>query len=169
MIEQHHKDRFVIKNYINDIDSDFLKFYFDQNSHLCTNLYDHHKNSTLYLRFVKNDTVKTLMHYYQLKGNVFVDQIFNTKQVNWDEASIVRRTKGWSHPIHCDADQDINFGSIVYLNNDYGGGELLFEDGQKFKLEKNSCIFFRGDIKNRHEVLEITEGKRYTLPAWYTK
>ena len=62
-----------------------------------------------------------------------------------------------------------NYGSIVYLNDDYGGGELLFEDGQKFKLEKNSCIFFKGDIKNRHEVLEITEGKRYTLPAWYTK
>ena len=94
IIEQHHEDRFVIKNYINEIDSDFLKFYFDQNSHLCDNFFEHHKNSTLYLRFVKNETVKTLMHYYQLKGNFFVDQIFNTKQVNWDEASIVRRIKG---------------------------------------------------------------------------
>ena len=61
----------------------------------------------------------------------------------------------------------IRYSSLIYINDDYEGGELRFENNKIYKLSKNSVIFFQSGIQNRHEVLKITKGLRYTIPLWY--
>ena len=39
--------------------------------------------------------------------------------------------------------------------------------GKLYKLKENSVIFFMSGVQNRHQVLEIKKGLRYTLPMWY--
>ncbi len=57
---------------------------------------------------------------------------------------------------------------ILYLNNDYEGGELYFPDHNiEFKPAAYSYICFPGGVENIHGVKEITKGVRYTMVSFW--
>jgi len=56
----------------------------------------------------------------------------------------------------------------LYLNNEYIGGEIYFPtQGLQFKLNAGDAVFFPGDVNYQHGVTEVTEGKRFTCPAFW--
>ena len=55
--------------------------------------------------------------------------------------------------------------SILYLNDDYKGGETVVGD-KVIKPKKGKIILFEGN-KIKHQVLQIRSGIRYTNPTWY--
>ena len=55
--------------------------------------------------------------------------------------------------------------SIVYLNDDFDGGETRVND-MIIKPKTGKIITFSGS-ENEHEVLEVKNGDRYTLAVWY--
>jgi len=57
--------------------------------------------------------------------------------------------------------------SIIYLNDDFEGGETVVEE-KSIKPKEGLMILFDGD-KKTHSVNKITKGTRYTIPCWYTK
>lgn len=60
------------------------------------------------------------------------------------------------------------YASILYLNDNYGGGELEFRDHElKVKLEIGSLIVFPGGASNVHRVNEITDGTRFTVVGFW--
>lgn len=57
---------------------------------------------------------------------------------------------------------------VLYLNDDYEGGELTFpEHGLVIKPNKYSYYVFCGGIENIHAVEEITKGTRYTMVSFW--
>jgi hypothetical protein len=57
---------------------------------------------------------------------------------------------------------------ILYLNGNYGGGELYFPDHDiEFKPTPYSLIVFPGGVENIHGVREITDGTRYTMVSFW--
>jgi predicted 2-oxoglutarate/Fe(II)-dependent dioxygenase YbiX len=57
--------------------------------------------------------------------------------------------------------------SILYLNDDYSGGELCFLDrGICLSPKAGDLIVFPGNKNYKHEVSLITSGERYTIPLW---
>lgn len=63
---------------------------------------------------------------------------------------------------------------ILYLNDDYEGGELYFCDLDKhmksylsFKPNKFSYYVFPGGVENIHGVSEIKKGTRYTMVSFW--
>ena len=61
-----------------------------------------------------------------------------------------------------------NKSGLLYLNDDYQGGELVFPDqGLTIKPEAGSLIFFEGDYKKPHGVNKVTLGPRYNLVTFY--
>jgi len=57
-----------------------------------------------------------------------------------------------------------DYSAILYLNNEYSGGEIEFpEYDLKFKPEPGTLIFFRGDEKAEHLVNEVISGERINL------
>lgn len=57
---------------------------------------------------------------------------------------------------------------ILYLNNDYEGGELYFtEHDISIKPSAYSFIAFPGGVENIHGVSEITNGTRYTMVSFW--
>jgi predicted 2-oxoglutarate/Fe(II)-dependent dioxygenase YbiX len=57
---------------------------------------------------------------------------------------------------------------ILYLNDNYDGGNLYFPDHEiDFKPAAYSFITFPGGIENVHGVSEITSGTRYTMVSFW--
>lgn len=61
----------------------------------------------------------------------------------------------------------LRYSIVVYLNNDYEGGEINFPDHDfMIKPEAGSMVIFPSDY--RHESKLITNGNKYMVPAfWY--
>lgn len=58
--------------------------------------------------------------------------------------------------------------SILYLNDDYSGGEIYFPDhGIEFKPKAGSLVAFSGGIDNVHGVRVMTNGVRHTIVSFW--
>lgn len=64
-----------------------------------------------------------------------------------------------------------NFSTILYINDDFEGGELYFSqyDNIELKPEANSAISFKGDTNHMHGVKTVTDGIRYTISLFWTE
>jgi Rps23 Pro-64 3,4-dihydroxylase Tpa1-like proline 4-hydroxylase len=96
---------------------------------------------------------------------------FAGKNVKSREYSIhlLKYGSGGHLPAH--QDQGISsrvLSSVMYLNDNYSGGEIEFiNSGVKVKPEAGSIIFFPSNFLYVHEVYPITDGFRYSMPHWY--
>lgn len=61
--------------------------------------------------------------------------------------------------------KEIKYGVVVYLNDDFSGGELYYPNtGIIIKPEKGMLVYHSGNEK--HEVLKVQTGNRYTLTSF---
>lgn len=89
---------------------------------------------------------------------------------------------GFANPHSDNSDYDGNpnafeinkYVGILYLNDDYEGGELYFCDKNKnmkpylsFKPNALSYYVFPGGVENIHGVTKITKGTRYTMVSFW--
>ncbi len=55
---------------------------------------------------------------------------------------------------------------VGVLNNDYEGGEFVFNDNHIVTLSTGDVLIFPSTFMYAHEVKEITNGKRYSFVSW---
>lgn len=83
--------------------------------------------------------------------------------------SIVKWPTGFSMEEHIDdfAYFHYHIASLIYINDNYEGGEIRFPD-HNFTIKPNSgtLIMFPGNKNYAHEVLEVTSGERYSSALW---
>jgi hypothetical protein len=66
---------------------------------------------------------------------------------------------------HSSPTKDICFGIILYLNDDFEGGELYYKDlDLKIKPKKNSMVIHKSNIF--HQVLKVKKGTRYSMTSF---
>jgi 2OG-Fe(II) oxygenase superfamily len=84
---------------------------------------------------------------------------------------------GGRHPLHrdnCKEDGSPNhtpnrvWSSIVYLADGFEGGELVFPGRGTLKPLGGMLVAFPSGHDYPHEVLPVTNGRRYTLAIWFT-
>lgn len=100
------------------------------------------------------------------KENGFIKPIYTT------EAYLSLWTPGTMAGIHSDSNdaEHIIYSTVVYLNDDYSGGEIYFPNqGVEIKPKAGDMILFpSGGHEYFHGVNPITSGKRYTIALWHT-
>ena len=164
--------RFLINNFMNAQDAKKLMSFFDANAHMCYDERPHHKERNIHYDHIPDPAIKKFLDYYEQKNIFFIDHYFKTKTVPWHEPRLCRWKKGHSMDLHVDKNNNLqdlmDYSSLVYLNDDYEGGELFFEN-ETFKMDALSCIIFESGPRNKHGVKTITKGKRYSIPSWYQK
>lgn len=87
------------------------------------------------------------------------------------EASFIKKDiADWDmSPINNFSSLFIEYAALVYLNDDYEGGEIYFPDyGVDIKPSPGDLIFFPGTEKYRHGVREVISGSRYVLMTFFT-
>jgi hypothetical protein len=61
-----------------------------------------------------------------------------------------------------------NIASLIYINDNYEGGEIKFVDHDlTIKPKSGTLILFPGNKYYSHEVLEVRSGERYTSSFWF--
>jgi hypothetical protein len=61
-----------------------------------------------------------------------------------------------------------DIGGVIYLNNDYVGGEIYFPDHDiQIKPEPGMLVFFPGDGNYGHGVTRMMSGRRYAIPLFW--
>jgi hypothetical protein len=63
-----------------------------------------------------------------------------------------------------------NYSSVLYLNDDFTGGETYFCNYNfEVKPESGTVILFSSGKDHIHGVNEVLSGERYTMSTWYTE
>ena len=67
-----------------------------------------------------------------------------------------------------DGFDNLKYVGILYLNDDYEGGQLFFPEHKIFiSPNPGSMYIFSGGIENIHGVTEITSGTRYSIVSFW--
>lgn len=83
---------------------------------------------------------------------------------------IARFEPGWGMHEHFDASKPNDIATLIYINNDYLGGEIYFPEYDiSYKPEPGDLLTFPDNPDYVHGVKSISEGIRYTTPRWFTR
>ena len=98
----------------------------------------------------------------------FLEDKLNVK-LTCNQAQIQIWPKGSRSDLHVheEGDREVtDFNSLIYLNNDYEGGEFYTGDGFVYKPSIGALTFFNGRIRT-HGVKDVHKAHRYTLIFWW--
>lgn len=118
------------------------------------------------VRYIHNQTTfilnSALMSYAQ-KYNI--DTLYNTSY------DILKYCGGQEYKNHYDGSTNTGrvVSAIIYLNNDYDGGEIEFVNfGIKIKPEPGMLIIFPSNYAYSHIAHPVVSGTKYAIVTWFT-
>jgi len=106
---------------------------------------------------------------------------FSNTQIELDRMNYQILQKGESLGWHTDAYggvegyTDSYYSALLYLTDDYGGGEIVFyndnsgskENSVSYKPTAGTLIYFKGDENYPHSVNEVLDGERSNIILFY--
>lgn len=168
---------YVVENFITEEESQILNCYIRTNS-----VWEKDAAHEVWNNRVHNVEMFTEQEIKIVAQNIIdsiknkIESVLNIELAS-NAPSIVRWLPGNGQAPHADKQlpdgtpnmypqNDIS--SLVYLNEDYEGGEIFFPNqAVQIKPAKNGLVFFPGDIFFLHGVTTVTSGIRYTMPSFW--
>lgn len=129
----------------------------------------HDENNLFLTNLYLNNLILKIMNFYREQGiNLFpIIQKFPFSY------SVLTDADSDGLKLHCDTSGvDISLqryvGCIIYLNDDYEGGELIFPLlDLKMKPKPGTLLTYRSDIQFPHYVKKVTKGKKWLLQGYF--
>jgi hypothetical protein len=130
-----------------------------------------------------SDNAINWMHIYtgiedrfDIRGRVGYEIVkaynFNRIKPKEPQLSVAKWETGTKLTLHVDDlgyVTDNHIPTLIYLNDDYEGGEISFATHDiTIKPKVGDLLIFPGNMHYAHEVKEVISGTRYTLPIWFT-
>lgn len=156
----------VIKNFISDEECDLIvNTIKKQNTGEDNNyLFDNRKifNFNIYPKILSFGPI--------IKNKV--EDLYSIKVKQTTVPNITQWSESYKMSAHVD-DLGVNktnhMATIIYLNQDYVGGEISFiTHDLSIKPEKGDLLIFPGNLHYCHEVKEVLKGNRFTIPIWFS-
>ena len=154
-----------IKNIKNFVDPEDAKLIIDLMDKLkLNNKLSNERNDNTYR--IYNSTEKTVIDFIKKYSKKFIDG----RDLYVTENLIAFYEEGSFMDAHVDAPDEVEVVStVIYLNDDYTGGELSFpeiENGHFYTPEKYELVYF--PTAYLHGVNLVKSGKRYIITISYT-
>ena len=133
------------------------------------NFHKHETEDNVYNIVLELNTEKYFFKHFDklIKDLNYIAKLLNNSMFEYTH--LVKWPLKCYQPLHRDfAYEHTTLSSILYLNDDYDGGETYYEDGSFFKPKQGRIIFFDGQYY-KHGVKEVLRNPRYTLATWYKK
>ena len=85
---------------------------------------------------------------------------------------LLRYEEGQRYVWHCDATPTAVTSArivsvVVYLNDDFTGGETEMASGMKVSPKKGKALIFPSNNNYPHRALPVSDGTKYALVTWY--
>lgn len=126
-----------------------------------------HTNVRETLEAIRERVLKSVKRTYQLGKPLYADSMSITRWLpghSQDEHADRENVDGRPHPYPWR-----DYGCIIYLNEDYVGGELYFpQHDLRPKLNAGMLAFFPGNKNYLHGVKPILSGTRYSVALFLT-
>ncbi len=170
-----------IDNFLNENDIKILIDYYDNTFKRRLSRYSFWDERVLQCHSITKPKVRKLIASIQYKVIVKCCKFFDEECVYPDHTDIVTWKSGMELKPHVDNMHIYNpdlkhntphrdYSSIIYLNDNYEGGNTIFPN-QNYKTtpKAGKLIVFPSGSSHPHGVTEVTSGVRYTLAMWFTK
>jgi len=113
------------------------------------------------------EAARRIGEFYRLQAPIYADTV---QLVRWTEGMHMEPHADRANPDgsdHAFAYRD--FASVIYLNDDYEGGEIYFTaQDLVLKPRAGTLVAFTGGWRHEHAVTKIGSGTRYSMPGFYT-
>jgi hypothetical protein len=139
-------------------------------------------NRSLNARTIYNNYDKDLgIYLYELRLKVAnkIKELYKVDEIYPDLFQVIRWFPGMEQQPHADDMTDTennewfhhrDFGAIIYLNNDYKGGETYYpQHNQSIVPEVGKLAVHPGTPDHMHGVTKIENSVRYTIASFWTK
>ena len=121
-------------------------------------------------RIYGNEEISTLLYPLEKLIQTSITENYQVSVEISQKPNIVKWPEGHSMDFHVDdlGLFEYHMAGIVYLNDNYIGGEISFlTQDVTIKPKIGDLITFPGNLYYAHEVKEILSGDRYNIPVWY--
>ena len=147
----------IIDNFLSKKECDFLINFYKSNEKKASLFRDVYP-----LLLDKND----FMINFLVKKLEATSKFFNS-EIDWFE--IVKWPIGSEQNLHFDtASTETTLSSIVYLNQNFEGGQTYYEDTTSIQPILGRGLFFDGNF-HKHGVKKVEKNIRYVVATWYKK
>jgi predicted 2-oxoglutarate/Fe(II)-dependent dioxygenase YbiX len=147
------KDRFIIKNFLSKSDCESL-------------IYSANKENKWFLKDTNSNVLlhKITQHEISQQIHEKINKMFEYKYHVQLIRMIHKTTEDSFWEEHFDnSDGKVRYGIIIYLNDNFEGGELKYSD-LTIKPEVGMLVCHSGEIK--HKVSKVLDGDRYSLTTF---
>jgi len=149
---------YVVDNFLDTASADMLLSHFTKHCHKASS----YENT--FTLDVNNKNIKLIDFCISEVTKICND--LEDNKVICSLAQIVKWPEGSNKLDHVDPSDDV-FAAVIFLNDDFDGGETAFETGE-IQPSKGECLIFKnGQLK--HSVKTVKNGHRYTLSMWFKK
>lgn len=155
----------VIKNFLSDEECDLIVSKVDGKDASMVKSHSYDKR-----KIFNHDLYPNIL----LLGSIVRNKIEELYSIKVKQTSIPNITQ-WSESnkmsAHVDdlGNEEYHIASIIYLNDNYAGGEISFiTHDLSIKPRIGDLLIFPGNLHYCHEVQEVLEGSRFTIPIWYS-
>lgn len=101
-----------------------------------------------------------------------IQAIYNAEYVYCDTIDFIKWPVGSSQSPHWDKINGLDhreWGSVIYLNEDYEGGNTIYPELDiQIKPESGKIIIHPGDVDFMHGVSEVIGNDRFTIASFWT-
>jgi predicted 2-oxoglutarate/Fe(II)-dependent dioxygenase YbiX len=172
----------AVENFLSEEENSLLLNYSLNNQEL----YDAHTSSVdfwnkrcIYHHSILDSTISSLLKEKCIEIREKIIKIDGNLNLQCEYPQFVKWEKGWELTPHADnIEQDgvtpnatpwRSHGAVLYLNDDYEGGELFYPNlGIEIKPKSRMLAVHRADINQTHGVKTVIGGIRHTISTFLT-
>ena len=129
------------------------------------------KEFTFHSEF-QDEKIESLVNFYGELVLKFVRDNYPGPFEDYDSSKthIAKFDEGFGMHEHFDSTKPNDIATLLYLNNNYSGGEIYFP-GYDISIKPNvgDLVCFPDTPDFVHGVKPISNGIRYTIPRWFTR
>jgi len=156
------KDADLVYQYAKKYDNEFSDYGNSEKEFMVHTYHPIQKNDPYVLDILQSyakNVYNFVLNNYDNKFEPFTDT----------KTHIARFESGKGMHEHFDASRPNDIATLIYINDDYEGGEIYFPSYDIYiKPKSGDLITFPDNPDFIHGVKAITDGIRYTAPRWFT-
>ena len=107
----------------------------------------------------------TVNDYVSIHNRIKVQEYTNFRINCYDTGGFMKEHIDNIHHSHGQKQGYPHLTSLIFLNDDYEGGEFVL-CGEPLEKKKGSAVVFPSNFMFPHEVQKVTSGNRYSIMTW---